>query len=141
ATTHAPHLFRVGLEKYPKQPLAELIADPVFEGLRVGNGEGLSLQEGDHARTGLKHAQLRQRLKRFQGVTEELIAVINAGGAGPLKHEIAADLGPQVFDLLGFRKKPVAADVEVESLVVNGARDSTNVFGVRLQDNDGLALL
>ena len=75
------------------------------------------------------------------------IASLNSLRFGPLdgdartrylfEHVVGQDLGPEVLNLPGLREEPVAADVEVEALVLGRPRDAADVLGVGLQDGHG----
>jgi len=58
-----------------------------------------------------------------------------------MKHVVAGNLGPQVFDFAGLGEETVSADIEVETLVVDGAGNSANVYGVALEHDHGSLLL
>src|ERR1700752_5420017 len=65
----------------------------------------------------------------------ELAAVIDARGARAMEHVLTRNLGPQILLFAGLREETVSADVEAKIFVIDGARDSTHVFRVALQNN------
>ena len=132
---HPPDFFRVGLEEDVEQPLAELIAHPVLERLRVLRREGLRPGVGEDAAGRLEDAELGQRLAGLERVLEEGVVVKDARRPRPVEHVVGQDFGPEVFDFLRLGEEAVPADVEVEALVLGRPRDAADVLGVGFEDD------
>ena len=81
-------------------------------------------------------AKVAQRVQRFQRVIEEAAAIVNAREAGTPQEILPEHLTPDSGDRTDFREKPVAADVESKSFVLDGARKAADV-AVLFEDDDG----
>ena len=133
---HAPDLLGVALEEGVEETLAELIAHPILEVVRVAHREKPRLEPGEDAEGRLEDAELRQRLERLQRIGEELAAVKNARGTRPIEHVVRQNLRPEIFDFLRLREEAMPADVEVKTLVGGGARNAADVDRVGFEDGD-----
>jgi hypothetical protein len=89
--------------------------------------------ERGHALGGRPDAQVRQRLEGLQRIGVELLAIIDPRQARAVDEVVGQDLVPEVDDLLALREEPVAADVELEALVVHGPADAADIGRVHLQ--------
>ena len=138
---HAPHFLGVGLEENLEQPLAELVAHPFMESARRRDGKNFRVGVGRQARRAGEHAELEQRFEGLERVGEELAVVVDARQPRPRDEIVGQDLLPQRHDLLRFGEEAVAADVEQEALVVDGAADAADIDRVALDDEDGPRLL
>ena len=130
---HAPHLFGVGLEEHAEQPLAELVAHPVVEALRLRDRRHLGPRVGQHAGGAGEDAEIGERLERLERIGIEFPVVVDAREARPLDEIVGQDLAPQVDHLLRLGKEAMAADVEGEALVAHRAADPADIDRILLQ--------
>ena len=139
--THSPDLFGVALEENPEEPAPKLIADPILEIARVAHGEESRFQPGKNAKDRLQDAELDEGFKRLERVSEKFAAVKYPRRTWAIQHVVGQELCPQVLDRLRFGEKAMPADIEVESFIGGGARNSPDINRVGLEhDNIDIVL-
>ncbi len=136
---HAPHLLGVGLEEDREELLAELVDRPVLEAASVLPGEQLPAQIARHAQRRAEHAEVPQRLERTQRIAVELALIIDAAHPRALDEIVRQDLVPEIDHLARLREESVAADVESEAVVLDGAADAADIDGILLDHRHALA--
>ncbi len=94
-----------------------------------------------HAGGGAKNSQIEQCFEGAQRIAVEFAFVVDAAHPGPLDEIVREDLVPELDDLTRFREKAVAANVEPETFMFNGAADTADIAGVLLDHADRIALL
>src|SRR6202041_2766096 len=81
--THAPDLFRIGLEEDREQPLAELVADPLVKRLGIFDRKSLRICKGCDAEKALQQAEIAQRLEGLERIGIEFPPVEDARESRP----------------------------------------------------------
>src|SRR5437016_7298574 len=132
----APYLFGVGLEEDAEQAPAELVADPILEGLRILDRLQACPRVAGQAQDGLDRTEVPERVDGLYRVREEPAAVVDARKAAASQHLRAEDLRPQVLDLFVLGEEPVTADVEPVALVLDGAGQPAHLLRVLLDHRD-----
>src|SRR5580658_6614977 len=118
-TRNPPYFLGIRLKKYLKKPLAEPIRHPRGEiVLRLGR-KHLRPQKTEPASRRFHQSETSERVHRLQRIREKLVLVENARHARPAQEILAQDLLPHLAHQLYFGEKPVAADIEQVSLVLD----------------------
>ncbi len=124
------------LEQDLEEMLAEGVAPPVPERPRAGNRGQLRGGEGQQAGRRLSCPEAAQSLDGREGMRLEHAVAEGARRERALHEIVRQKVSPELLDRAGARREAVAAGVEQETLVVDGAADAADRARIALDHDD-----